>query len=92
MPSFESQATLPQYFLLKARMSAGRSACLLSERHTLRHGPPQAFPNYAPDAAPPLFGVKDWVVYESHMNPAVCRGTSLIENCMIDRFFIPVEA
>jgi hypothetical protein len=36
--------------------------------------------------------VKDWVVYESHMNPAVCRGTSLLENCMVDRFFIPLEA
>ena len=53
---------------------------------------PQSFPNYAPDAAPPLFSVKDWVVYESHMNPAVCRGTSLLENCMVDRFFIPLEA
>ena len=52
----------------------------------------QKFPNYAPGAAAPLFSVNDWVTYESHMNPAVCRGTSLMENCMIDRFFVPVEA
>ena len=89
MPSYEAQATLPQYFPLKARVSVDEQAA--AER--LPHSPEaQRFPNYAPDAAPPLFAADDWVIYESHMNPAVCRGNSLIEDCMIDRFFVPVEA
>ena len=50
----------------------------------------QRHPNYAPNAAPPLLPVKDVLVYESYMNPAVCRGTSLMENCMLDRFSVPV--
>jgi hypothetical protein len=52
----------------------------------------QQHANYAPDAAPPLFGVKDWVVYESQMNPAVCRGWSMLENCMLDDLHVPVRA
>ena len=91
MPSFESQATLPQYFLLKARLSASGRSIVAPLTGTTSMAA-QEFPNYAPNAAPPLFSVKDWVVYESRMNPAVCRGTSLRENCMIDRFPIPVEA
>ena len=89
MPASDAQSTLPQYFLLKARRTS------VLERRSLtpvQRSGTQEFPNYAPDAAPPLFRVKDLVMYESHMNPAVCRGSSLLENCMIDRFFIPVEA
>jgi len=29
-------------------------------------------------------------MYESTMNPAACRGTSLLENCMLDLFQVPV--
>jgi len=88
MPSFDSQATLPQYFLIQARMSV---ACSLVKPYQLAVVTQQKHPNYAPDAAPPLLSVPDWVVYESRMNPALCRGTSLVENCMIDSFHIPVH-
>lgn len=51
----------------------------------------QHFPNYAPGAAAPLIRAPDMVWYESIMNPAVCRGISPLENCMLDLFPVPVH-
>lgn len=47
---------------------------------------PQRFPNYAPGAADPIFNVSDYVLYSKAMNPAVCGGASVLENCMLDHF------
>jgi len=72
--------TLPQYFPLKASEHAAPSSCASVTRA------PQRFPNYAPGAADPIFNVSDYVLYSRAMNPAVCGGASVLENCMLDHF------
>ena len=46
----------------------------------------QVNPNLAPHAASPLVRLaRDRVFYEQKLDSTECRGTSLIESCIIDR-------
>ena len=92
LQSVESQSTLPQYFLLKVRGWLALCGCHGRQPADTGSNCTQNHPNYAPDAAPPLFPAKEWLVYESYINPAQCRGTSLLENCMLDDLPLPLQA
>ena len=87
-PTYSTAVLSPQYFPLHVRR-------LLDQRLLVFPSHAQAsqrYPNYAPGASLPLFGnVSDHVIYMHSPNLAVCRGSSLIENCMVDRFSINFE-
>ena len=67
-------------------MPALDAQSILPQYFPLKH-----FPNYAPGAAAPLLKTPDIVWHYASQNPAVCRGISPLENCMLDLFSTPVH-